>query len=66
VKTNLYSRVNCPGVKDKDTIVTDGRVSYYGTNEYTASTDQKYEPLAVAPIVNRERFIEYLVMHQDG
>jgi hypothetical protein len=32
---------------------TDGRVSYYGTNEYTASTDQKYEPLAVAPIVNK-------------
>ena len=54
------------GVKGYDTIVTDGRVSYYGTNEYNASTDQKYETLAVAPIVNKERFIEYLVMHQDG
>ena len=54
------------GVKGYDTIVADGRVSYYGENEYATSTDKKYDTLATATIANKERFIEFLVMHQDG
>lgn len=54
------------GVKGYDTIVADGRVSYYGENDYTTSTDAKYDTLATATIANKERFIEFLVMHQDG
>ena len=54
------------GVKGYDTIVTDGRVSYYGDNDFAASTDKKYDNLPIAPSANKERFIEFLVMHQDG
>lgn len=54
------------GVKGYDTIVTDGRVSYYGDNSFTASTDKKYEAISIAAVANKERFIEFLVMHQDG
>ncbi|WP_366183550.1 DUF1398 family protein [Flavobacterium ovatum] len=54
------------GVKGYDTIVADGRVSYYGDNDYTTSTDKKYDTLATASMLNKERFIEFLVMHQGG
>ena len=54
------------GVKGYDTIVTDGRVSYYGENDFEVSTEKKYDAIAVAAVANKERFIEYLVMHQDG
>ncbi|HTG65808.1 MAG TPA: DUF1398 family protein [Flavobacterium sp.] len=54
------------GVKGYDTIVADGSVSYYGDNNFTANTDKKYDTLAIAAVANKERFIEFLVMHQDG
>ncbi|MCW2119624.1 DUF1398 domain-containing protein [Flavobacterium sp. 7A] len=54
------------GVKGYDTIVADGRVVYYGDNDYTTSTGTKYETLPTATLPNKERFIEFLVMHQDG
>ncbi|WP_413998210.1 DUF1398 domain-containing protein [Flavobacterium sp. W1B] len=54
------------GVKGYDTLVNDGRVSYYGSNDYSVSTDKKYNTIQIAPIANKERFIEYLVMHQGG
>ena len=54
------------GVKGYDTIVKDGSVSYYGDNNFTANTDKKYDGLVVLPTANKERFIEFLVKHQDG
>ena len=54
------------GLKGYDTFVVDGRVSYYGENNFVASTDKKYDALTVAASANKERFIEFLVMHQDG
>ena len=54
------------GVKGYDTIVSDGNVVYIGENDFAASADTKYDRLAVAPTANKERFIEFLVMHQDG
>lgn len=54
------------GVKGYDTIVSDGSVAYIGDNDFAASTEKKYEPMAIASVANKERFIEYLVMHQDG
>lgn len=53
-------------VKGYDTIVADGRVSYYGNNDFTASTDTKYDAITIDAVANKERFIEFLVMHQDG
>jgi uncharacterized protein YbcV (DUF1398 family) len=54
------------GVKGYDTNVVDGTVSYYGENDYTASSDKKYNALSINSIANKERFIEFLVMHQGG
>lgn len=54
------------GIKGYDTFITDGRVVYYGDNGQEASTEKKYDQLSVAATVNKERFIEYLVMHESG
>ncbi len=54
------------GVKGYDTIVSDGRVSYYDDNGYAVSSDEKYDEIPIAHTANKERFIEFLVMHQDG
>lgn len=54
------------GVKGYDSIVTDGRVSYFGDNDFTANSDKKYDEMPIASIANKERFIEFLVQHQDG
>jgi uncharacterized protein YbcV (DUF1398 family) len=54
------------GVKGYDTFVSDGRVEYYGVNNYSITSEEKYAPIAIATATNKERFIEFLVMHQDG
>lgn len=54
------------GVKGYDTLVADGRVRYYGENDFATSTEQKYELLTIAPVANKERFIEFLVLHESG
>lgn len=54
------------GVKGYDTIVTDGRVSYYGDNNFEVSSEKKYDAIPITTVANKERFIEFLVMHQDG
>lgn len=54
------------GVKGYDTFVNDGHVEYYGVNNYNVTADEKYPEIKVADAANKERFIEYLVMHQDG
>ncbi|WP_281226053.1 DUF1398 domain-containing protein [Flavobacterium aquiphilum] len=54
------------GVKGYDTFVNDGHTEYFGTDDYRAVSPEKYATIAVAPSANKERFIEFLVMHQDG
>lgn len=54
------------GVKGYDTFVNDGQVQYYGINNYNVASDDKYDEIKVASSANKERFIEFLVMHQDG
>jgi uncharacterized protein YbcV (DUF1398 family) len=54
------------GVKGYDTFVNDGHVEYFGVNNYSITSDKKYVLVAIAAAANKERFIEYLVMHQDG
>lgn len=54
------------GVKGYNTNVNDGRVAYYGANDYEVSTDKKYDEFKIASTANKERFIEFLVMHQGG
>lgn len=54
------------GVKGYDTFVNDGHVQYYGVNNYSVASDDKYDEIKIASSANKERFIEFLVMHQDG
>ncbi|MFW0736190.1 DUF1398 domain-containing protein [Flavobacterium sp. T12S277] len=54
------------GVKGYDTFVHDGHVEYFGVNNYHVTSDEKYDEIQVASSPNKERFIEFLVMHQDG
>lgn len=64
--TNYIQDLIDLGVKGYDTFVNDGRVAYYGDNDYAVSTDKKYDEIKIASTANKERFIEFLVMHQDG
>lgn len=54
------------GVKGYDTSVHNGDTSYYGINDYHVNSNEKHDEINIAPIANKERFIEFLVMHQDG
>lgn len=54
------------GVKGYDTFVNDGHVEYFGADNYRVAATETYNTIAVAPAANKERFIEFLVMHQDG
>jgi uncharacterized protein YbcV (DUF1398 family) len=54
------------GIKGYDTLITDGRVVYYGDTNHEVSTDKEYEQLSIAATANKERFIEYLVHHESG
>ncbi len=54
------------GVKGYDTFVNDGHVEYYGNNNFRATATDKYAAILVAENPNKERFLEFLLMHQDG
>ena len=54
------------GVKGYDTFVNDGHVEYVGTDNHRAVATETYDNIAIAPFANKERFIEFLVMHQEG
>lgn len=54
------------GVQGYETFVNDGHVEYFGADNFRATANETYETITVAPFANKERFIEFLVMHQDG
>ena len=54
------------GVKGYDTFVEDGQVEYYGVNNFSVSSEEKYPVIKIEDVTNKERFIEFLVAHQDG
>ena len=54
------------GVKGYDTFVSDGRIEYLGTNNFRVVATETYANITIAPVAHKERFIEFLVMHQDG
>jgi uncharacterized protein YbcV (DUF1398 family) len=64
--TNYIQDLIILGVKGYDTFVNDGHVQYYGVNNYSVTSDEKYDAIVIAASANKERFIEFLVMHQDG
>lgn len=54
------------GIKGYDTYLNNGSVVYYTDSDFQLSTDKKYPLLPVSATVNKERFIECLVMHESG
>lgn len=54
------------GVQGYDIFVNDGHEEYFGADNYRVAATQNYDSITVAPSANKERFIEFLVMHQDG
>jgi uncharacterized protein YbcV (DUF1398 family) len=54
------------GVKGYDTFVNDGHVEYFGADNFRAVATDTYSSITIAPSANKERFIEFLVMHQGG
>lgn len=54
------------GVHGYDIFVKDGHEEYFGADNYRTAAPKNYDTIPVAPSANKERFIEFLVMHQDG
>ena len=54
------------GVLGYETFTTDGHVAYFGNANFRVESPKNYDEIPVFSIANKERFIEYLVMHQDG
>ena len=54
------------GVHGYDTFVNDGHMEYFGADNFRVAETDTYSKLVSAPLANKERFIEFLVMHQDG
>jgi len=54
------------GVQGYDIFVNDGHEEYFGADNYRVAAPANYDKIPVAPSANKERFIEFLVMHQNG
>ena len=54
------------GVTYYETFVKDGHTDYYGANDYTTSSEQKYDALTIAKISNIEQFKKDIKAHQQG
>ena len=54
------------GVQGYDIFVNDGHEEYFGSDNYRVAATKTYDTIVIAPLANKERFIEFLVMHQDG
>jgi uncharacterized protein YbcV (DUF1398 family) len=54
------------GVTSFETWVTDSHTIYYGNDNYQTQSQPAYKALDIAAISDREPFIKYLKIHQQG
>lgn len=54
------------GILSYQAYVSDGRINYQGTNNYTVNAPAKYDVLQVADLCNPEQFKADLKKHQQG
>jgi len=54
------------GVKSNDVYVSDGHAEYFGENGFQVKTNANYSPLEIANEGDREKFADYLRIHQQG
>jgi uncharacterized protein YbcV (DUF1398 family) len=46
--------------------VSDRHTEYFGANDYTLTTTEKYEPLEISPSINKDQFLIDIKAHQQG
>ena len=54
------------GVLSFETWVNDSHTEYFGENGFQSNSKPKYEKLVVSDMCAKEKFIEYLKIHQKG
>ena len=54
------------GVKKYDTFVTDGHQLFFGDNNYQIESNPSYAALAISDKGDKEKFRQYLKIHQQG
>ena len=54
------------GVQSFITFVKDSHTEYFGADNFTTSSNQKYEDLEIAEITDSEKFKAQLKVHQQG
>lgn len=59
-------KIKALGVAALETWVADSRTIYFGKEGFTAESKPKYDALAIAPHCNKDKFIQYLKIHQRG
>lgn len=54
------------GVTAFETWVMDSHTKYFGKNDFQTKSKPKYEEMEIADHSNKEKFIQYLKIHQKG
>ena len=54
------------GVTAFETLVADSHTNYFGKNDFQIQSQPKYKELTIANSSNREKFVHYLKIHQQG
>lgn len=54
------------GITAFETWVSDSHTEYFDKNNYQAKSQSKYTELTIANSSNKEKFIHYLKIHQQG
>lgn len=63
---NYIKELKQLGVISYETSVADGHTTYYGVNQYTISSENKYKTLTISENTNSELFKAGLKSHQQG
>jgi uncharacterized protein YbcV (DUF1398 family) len=58
--------IKAMGVKEFETWVKDSHTTYFGLNYFSVKSKPKYEELEIASKCDRDKFIHYLKIHQQG
>lgn len=54
------------GVKRFETWVIDSHTVYFGENDFTVKSGPMYESLTLSATIDKDRFVQYLKIHQQG
>lgn len=54
------------GVTAFETWVTDNHTRYFGKDDFQTKSEPQYEALSIADQADREKFMHYLHIHQQG